>query len=699
MLHALCRVYRRERVPYDIGQTAAQCPTQHTRSENQPRVLFVRAAAAHAARHTLTMPRPILPPANFPMAKTNVPEPLLRTPEAEWSGDEWFKINSKGIVGPLPEAYRDNESGVEKEVEFLSKSHGIYLEYNRAQSGTEKDWIYMIRASIPGGGAFTAEQWRVFSDIADKYGDHNPEGGPSVRLTTRQNIQYHWIKKPDLIPLIQDIASTGFYTMNGCGDNVRNVMGCPLSRYSTFYNANDLAHVYGAYFRIPSQAHIQVFAIDPAFIRDPEQQYTYGKNLLNRKFKIAFSAAHRNPDTGEVHMDNCVELRTNEVGIAPYLEGTGSDAKVVGHFVYVGGGQGEKNGKPTFAGLGQPLGIFAPDDLMPGLKAIVDTHKDWGDRKNRHWARMKYVVQKQGIQWFRDEVTQRGGSFELPDPAFDPGPREMHFGWTRQESNGLWAFGQYIECGRLIDRPGSQMKSMVTEVLEAFPGTEVTITANQDLMFHNVDQAAKADFEAKVAEYGSGSVDGRPVSKLRSLSGACVGLPTCRLSYTDSERFEPKLMDELEDRGLGDIAESIGITGCERQCFRPGTKTLGWVGQGPDQYALKLGGSEDGRHQGQWVTGVDPEKPEKGEQWYLRRVSAKGVAAISALLLTHYRDHRLSNGHVETMGEYLRRLGNPAVLDLLRSDAECAEHLAKTFPMPFIPQNYDGIFVTVGESQ
>ena len=89
---------------------------------------------------------------------------------------------------------------------------------------------------------------------------------------------------------------------------------------------------------------------------------------------------------------------------------------------------------------------------MPGLKAIVDVHKEWGDRKNRVWARMKYVVWKQGIQWYRDQVRALGVSFDMPNEDHHPGQRNLHHGWSRQESNGKWAYGAYIECGRLHRR-------------------------------------------------------------------------------------------------------------------------------------------------------------------------------------------------------------------------------------------------------
>ena len=625
------------------------------------------------------------------MARSSKPDPVLRTAEEDLSKTEHYKLGSNQMRGRLAEDFRDfSDGGVADETEQIAKSHGIYLEYNRAKAGREKDWMFMVRISTPGGGAFNREQWRILDETSERHCNNNPYGSASIRLTTRQNIQFHWVKKPQLIALIQDIAKTGFFTMNGCGDNVRNVMGCPLSKFSDIYNAHAKAHEYGAYFRLPSKPHIEIFAINPDEVNDPAQQYDYGPRLLNRKFKIAFSAAHRDEATGQVVGDNCVELRTNEVGVAPVFE----HDRVVGYHVYIGGSQGEKNGKATFASLGVPFGVFTEDNLMRGLHDIVKVHEEWGDRKNRHWARLKYVVHAQGIDWYRDRVRELGAQFELPDPTFDPGARMLHQGWQSLPTTGKLAYGAYIECGRLVDTNegddpehlsgnvtgNGQLKSMTRAVMESFDGVELMITPNQDLLFTNIEPAAKEDFEAKLREFGYGTRKGKPYSRLRVLSGACVGLPTCRLSYTDSEQFEPELIDQLDELGYGDMNESIGITGCERQCFRPATKTIGWVGQGPNMYALKLGGGEDARTLGFWL--VDDQK------WYLRQCPREGVTTVTAALFDHYKANRAEG---EDMGAFYRRLGPAAVIELLKADPATSSYLEKTFPAPYQLDATDGM--------
>jgi sulfite reductase (NADPH) hemoprotein beta-component len=534
----------------------------------------------------------------------------------------------------------------------LAKSYGIYLEFNRAKSGAEKDWMYMVRVSNPGGGPISREQWRLFDGLAEQWG-RDPEGRPSLRLTTRQNIQFHWVKKPGVIPLVKALAEAGIKSLNGCGDNTRNVMACPLSRFGGIFDAHAWARKTADYFELPAGPYLSIFAIDPAHLRVPGETYAYGPGLLNRKFKIAFSALHAD-ERGVPVPDNCAEILTNDLAAAPVISG----GRVTACQLYVGGGQGERNGYFSTAALAQPLGIVGLERLLPALEAVVKTQDDWGDRKNRVWARMKYLVREKGVAWFRKEAEARlGFRLEDPDPALDYGCRELHHGWCRLPS-GLWAFGAYIENGRLSDTPeNGRLKAMVRHLMETYP-VELLVTPNQDLVFTGIPAEARADFEKDLARFGQGQRNGKPVSVLRRRSGSCVGRDTCRLAYTDSEKFEPELLDELEKRGWGGTAESIGVTGCERQCFRPATKTIGLVGTGLNLYQLKLFGDDSGKHQGRPLTSSD------GRRLYLRAIPRDKAADVIETLLTFHRDQARPG---EGLGDFHRRLGPDAIIAHLQS--------------------------------
>ena len=157
-------------------------------------------------------------------------DPNFRTDPKDYSRVEIAKINSNNLRGNLSTEFRNRDTeNISWESEQIAKSHGIYLEYNRANTGREKDWMYMIRISIPGGGPINHRQWNILDRVADLYSAHSIDSksaaASSLRITTRQNIQLHWIKKKDVVNTISEIAKSGFFTINGCGDNTRNVIG------------------------------------------------------------------------------------------------------------------------------------------------------------------------------------------------------------------------------------------------------------------------------------------------------------------------------------------------------------------------------------------------------------------------------------------------------------------------------------------
>ncbi|MBI2126538.1 MAG: nitrite/sulfite reductase, partial [Thaumarchaeota archaeon] len=226
-------------------------------------------------------------------------KPNLKTKFEDFSAAEKGKLSIQGFTltiksiehpANLHHQLRDPSFEEISEVaEGIAKSCGIYLEFDRAKTGEEKDWIYMIRISIPGGGPITKKQWEILDDVTDRYCISDRYTGvakPSLRITTRQNIQLHWVRKQNVVDAIQTIAKSGFYPINGCGDNTRNVMACPLSQFSGIYDANAWARKVGKYFALPTASYIEIFEIDPKYMRElnerkPEERFDYGPNLLN----------------------------------------------------------------------------------------------------------------------------------------------------------------------------------------------------------------------------------------------------------------------------------------------------------------------------------------------------------------------------------------------------------------------------------
>ncbi|MGI0085806.1 MAG: hypothetical protein ACREBQ_12065, partial [Nitrososphaerales archaeon] len=206
-------------------------------------------------------------------------------------------------------------------------------------------------------------------------------------------------------------------------------------------------------------------------------------------------------------------------------------------------------------------------------------------------------------------------------------------------------------------------------------------TPNQDLLFGNVDEDLKEKFARDMIEFGYGLRNNKEYSTLRRLSGACVGRDTCRLAYTDSEKFEPYLIDILEQK-WGNVAESIGVTGCEKQCFRPATKTIGWVGSGLNMYMLKLGGTEDARCQGGALIDHDT------QELYLRSVPRKEVATVTDALFEFYFSSRLPEEEkLGSMGYFFKRVGSRAIIEWLKKNSKTSQLMAKTVKHPLAQED------------
>jgi sulfite reductase (NADPH) hemoprotein beta-component len=222
--------------------------------------------------------------------------------------------------------------------------------------------------------------------------------------------------------------------------------------------------------------------------------------------------------------------------------------------------------------------------------------------------------------------------------------------------------------------------------MNKYSDVKLFTTPNQHLLFSNIADELKKQFEEDMKTiFGYGLLrksnnskirsPSHPYSKLRMLSGACVGRDTCRLTYTDSEKFEPSLIDELEKK-WGSIHESIGITGCEKQCYRPATKTIGWIGTGFNLYQLTLMGTEDGRHQG--IPLIDPDTKEE----YLHFVPRNYVGAVIDALFEYYiKNCSTINKECEPgkMGYFMRRVGPKQIISYLKSNPKTAELMKKGF--------------------
>src|SRR5882672_770908 len=310
--------------------------------------------------------------------------------------NEGLKEASPLLAGTIPQTLADNsaERFSDDDYEFL-KFHGIYQQDDRDLRKSGKQFVMMVRTKFP-GGVLSAPQYLVCDDLATRYGNN------TLRITTRQDFQFHGILKSNLRQTMKSLNEALMSTIAACGDVERNVMAPPTPATSPLVDhvlaearnlSNALAPKTTAYHSIWLDGQeIDMGPEANANFVDP----LYGKTYLPRKFKTAFAIPPLND----------VDIFTNDLGFIVIAE----NGKLLGYNLLAGGGMGmSHNNAQTFPRLADVIGFFTPEHLEAVAKAVLSIHRDFGDRTNRKHARLKYVLHEKGVDWFRGEVEQRTG--------------------------------------------------------------------------------------------------------------------------------------------------------------------------------------------------------------------------------------------------------------------------------------------------
>ena len=483
------------------------------------------------------------------------------------------------IAATIADANADHFS--HDDYEFL-KFHGCYQQDDRDQRKVGKKYIMMVRTSVP-GGILTAPQWIAMDNMATQYGNN------TLRVTTRQTIQFHGILKNNLRSLIKGLNESLISTIAACGDVKRNTMAPPTPAYTLAYAQviEDCKRVHlelnprtKAYHSIWIDG-VQLNLEDPAnkdFV-DP----LYGKTYLPRKFKIAFA----------IPPVNDVDIFTNDLGFIAIVE----DEKLIGYNLCVGGGLGRSHGNvQTFPRLADVLGFFTPDKLSDVAKAVLTIHRDFGDRTDRKHARLKYVIAERGADWARAEVEKRVGIKLEPAKPYRFTTMGDLYGW-RQAVGGKWFLTLFVETGRIKDVEGRRLKTALRQVAEKFNDIEFRLSPNQNILLANIDEEDRDAINEILTGHGV-TTDRRQTTPLHGASMACPALPTCGLALAESERMLPGLVDRIEklceEVGLAGEEIVIRSTGCPNGCARPYVAEIGFVGKAPGRYQLWLGGDLGG---------------------------------------------------------------------------------------------------------
>ncbi|HZS87129.1 MAG TPA: nitrite/sulfite reductase [Chloroflexota bacterium] len=443
---------------------------------------------------------------------------VLKRNNVERLKNEKFPLK---IIEEIPELAQRNYLDISEEDMVRFQWYGLYQD-------KPKVGYFMLRIKVP-SGILTPAQYRTIGELSQRFGRNYTE------LSTRQNVQIHWIEIKQLPEVFAAMERVGLTSVGGCGDTVRNVTGCPvagLDAEEAFDCRPQLDEVV-KYFL----THVEYFD-------------------LPRKHKITISTCAYQCNAPEI---NCISF----IGARQ----PGPDGERLGFSVRVGGGL---SSTPRIA---RDLGIFVePDDVLPTARAILDVwREDPKYRLSRAKARLKFLVDDYGVDGVRSAVEERLGR-RLEDIVEAPKPlgHSNHLGIHRQKQEGLYYVGFPVFIGQVTGEQTVQ----IADLAESYGG-DIRLTRQQNFILTGIPEARLDEVIARVAEIGFSLND----FGLRGASVACTGQPLCNFAVAGTK---PKLQEitlRLEERFGEQVSGlKLGVDGCPHACAHHWISDIGLQG-------------------------------------------------------------------------------------------------------------------------
>ena len=396
--------------------------------------------------------------------------------------------------------------------------HGLYTQR------PETDGYFMLRIRIP-GGVLTAEQTDVIGQISERFGRGVAD------ITDRQNVQLHWIRIEDMPEIWDLVEGVGLSTTEACGDTPRNILGCPLAGIDALEILDATPQIAAAHTRL---------------VGNPEF------SNLPRKYKITISGC----------VAGCAQHDINDLS----LIGARNAAGDPGYDLWVGGGLGTN---PHFA---QRLRTFvAPEQVEDVVVGVTTVFREWGYRRARNRARLKFLMRDWGPEKFRGVLEETMG-FQLEDlPEAPPqqGDRD-HLG-VHEQKDGNHYVGFSPKAGRIS---GDQIRALARLSTKYGQG-RLRTTTMQKLIILDVPTA---NVEPLIEDL---ETLGLPVkaSAWRRNTMACTGIEFCKLAIVETKGRAVELYRYLEERLPGfDEDVRINVNGCPNSCARYQTADIGLMG-------------------------------------------------------------------------------------------------------------------------
>lgn len=551
----------------------------------------------------------------------------LSQPLERLGPDETLKADSDQLRGTIQLSLLDRITGaVSADDTKLLKFQGIYQQDDRdvrderRRQKLEPAYQFMARVRLP-GGVCTPVQWLRIDELARQH------GGNTLRLTTRQTFQFHWLLKDSLRPTIQGLHDVLLDTVAACGDDARGVM-CSVNPHLSSIHA-ELAAIAKAASdravpRMPAYGEIWL-GRERIATTEPEEPF-YGRTYMPRKFKIGFV----------LPPNNDIDVYAQDLGFIAIVEA----GKLVGFNLAIGGGMGRTDRVPTtYPRLASVIGYIDKDAVSVVAQAVMSVQRDYGNRLDRGRARFKYTIDDKGLDWITAEIERRLGFALQPARAVTFTSNGDLLGWTRGE-DGRHHFTLFVENGRLGAGATHEAMDALRAIAEIHKG-HFRLTPNQNVMIADIAEDARPAIVALLEQYGLAG--GEAPSALRRNAMACVAFPTCGLAMAESERYLPQLIDKLDvllaEHGLSDVPITLRMSGCPNGCSRPYIAEIALTGRAPGKYNLYLGGGFHGERLG---------------TLQLENVGEARILETLAPLFGRYAADRRSDEH---FGDFLIRSG------------------------------------------
>jgi ferredoxin-nitrite reductase len=463
-------------------------------------------------------------------------------------------------------------AGVPGEMERL-KWVGLYPQ---RQGGD----AFMLRVKVP-GGRMTSSQARRIGEVVDSFahGPDNPVWGDRYcDLTTRQDVQLHWVHIGDVPRIWALLEQVGITTMQACGDSARNVLGCPVAGVDAdeVFDASEIA-------------------------REISDFFTGNREYANlpRKFKLSVTGCR----------EDCAKAEINDVGLWPAR----LDDSTVGLNLLVGGGLSDG---PRMA---SDIDVFVTaGEVVELTRAIAQVFGELGNRENRGTARMRYLVQELGPEGFRAELARRVGFPLHPaGEALTVRYRGDHVGVHRQKQRGL----SYVGCSVTVGRLAGKDLVEAARLAELYGDGEIRLATDQNFVLtgvlnDRVDELLQEDLLRRHSPF--------PAPFERGVV-ACTGSEFCRFAVVETKIRAVQWAKELDRRYAmrfggrngarsGEPIVRMHFSGCPASCAQAQVADIGLRGETAhvgdeivEAVDIGLGGSlgEDAAF-GDWVEGAMP---------------------------------------------------------------------------------------------